>query len=299
MTTPRILTTENAKPLFHRVSDEPPKIYQSWLIYGGAKTGKTWFAGTAGTRALFISIGNGDATIKSPGFKKVVGADPIFHVIKENTDKYGICKEPTAFNAVQEYIEYALDNFADEFDAVIVDDATALGDYALWKAVKYNFDQGGKSKTWEAMQRTHVFTPVVQDFGTQMNIMDQFVLQAIQGCFNYNKHFIITAHTRETYIKRQGAQIGEPKELKSITPAFIGETFPDYISGHFDNVIKMEAVGGGSNVVYRALTAGDEKITAGMRNAGLFETAERFPNLSEFFERIKKGELHKNFRSNR
>ena len=292
-----VLTVENAAQLFTRASDVPVSDADSWLIYGGAKEGKTWVAGTAGDRNLFISIGNGHKTIQSPAFKKLVGANPILKIIRENLDKFGCCLQPTAFDEVSLYIDYALENFADEFDYVTVDDGTALSRFALFKGMKDNWDRGQKSKSWAVMRDNHVISPVVQDYGAEMNMIYQFIYGTISLCKQHNKQFILTAHTRETWIKRQGAQIGEQKELKSITPAFTGETFPDVVQGAFDNVIKMEAVGGGTNTVYRPLTAGDEKVVAGMRNAGIFETVERNPNIARFAERIRKNELHSSYRS--
>lgn len=293
---PKILTEENAKPLFHRLSEEPLAEAETFLIYGGSKEGKTWVAGTAGDRNLFISIGNGHKTLQSPAFRNVVKANPIIHTISENYDKYGCCVEPKAFDEISLYIDYALANFSNEFDFITIDDATALNKFALHKGIKDN-SRTGKSRTWENANKNHIMAPVVQDYGAEMNLIAQFLIGTIALCQQHGKHFILTAHTRETYIKKPGAQIGEPKELKSITPAFTGETFPDYVHGMFDNVIKMEAVGGGSNTIYRAVTSGDEVKVAGMRSAGIFETIERNPNILAFIERIRKGQLHQNFRS--
>jgi hypothetical protein len=289
-----ILTIDNAGKLFSR-ADEIENSADSFLIYGGSKDGKTWAAGTAGHRNLFISIGNGHKTIMSPGFKKLVGANPIVKVIYEEYDKYGCCLKPTAYDEVCAYIDYAFTNFINEFDFLTVDDGTALSKFAQNKGIAEN-DKDGKSKTMKKAEKTHIMSPAIQDFGAEMNLVWQFLNYYIGLCKQHNKHFVLTAHTRETWVKKPDAKIGEPKELFSITPAFTGETFPDVVQGMFDNVIKMEAVGGGSNTVYRALTAGDEKIVAGMRSSGIFETVERNPNLLNFVERIKKGELHKNFR---
>jgi hypothetical protein len=292
-----VLTEANAAPLFQRANDLERGRGESWLIYGGSKEGKTWTAGTAGDRNLFISIGNGHKTIQSPAFRKVVGANPIIKIISESYDKYGCCVEPTALEALKAYIEYAFENFADEFDFLTVDDGSALSKFALYKGIRENA-KTNKSRTWENANKNHVMAPVVQDYGAEMNEVWQFLNQTIMHCASVGKHFILTAHTRETWLKKPGAAIGEPKELKSIAPAFTGETFPDVIQGMFDNVLKMEAVGGGSNTVYRALTAGDEVKVAGVRSAGIFETLERNPNILEFTERIRKNELHKSYRSN-
>src|SRR5678815_521081 len=62
---------QSVKFKFKQLKDRIPG--ESWIsmVYGPSKTGKTFFAGTAGPRSLFINIGDGLDTLMSPLFKSM------------------------------------------------------------------------------------------------------------------------------------------------------------------------------------------------------------------------------------
>lgn len=281
-----VLTKENAGELFTRLDQKPIGNGETFLIYGGTGTGKTEFCGTAGDRTLFLNIGNGLKTIQSPGFKLRHKSNPIVIDIKEKTNSYGVFEEARAYDMVCDSIDYALSNFSDDFDFVVLDDAASFNNAALNKGIESNA-LSGKSKTLSEIRRTNVMSAAIQDYGAEMNLVEQFLFGTVNLLKDSNKHFVMTAHLRETFVK--GDKIGELPKLHSVRPGFTGQTFPDVVPGFFDNVFLMQCVGGGNKAVYRATTAGDEIRYAKTRHSGLFDTVETNPNLLKFIERIRSG----------
>lgn len=283
-----VLTKENAGALFGRLNDKPIGDAETFLIYGGTGTGKTEFCGTAGDRTLFINIGNGIKTLQSPGFKNRHDSNPIVVDIHEKVNAYGIFEKATAYDAVCDCIDHALNNYSDEFDTVVLDDAAAFNAAALHKGIESNA-ASRKSQTLAEIRRTNVMSSAIQDYGAEMNLVEQFLIGTV-GLLKYNnKHFIMTAHLRETLTK--GDKIGELPKLHSVRPGFTGQTFPDTVPGFFDNVFLMQCVGGGSQAVYRATTSGDEIRYAKTRHSGIFATVETNPNFLKFIERIRANKI--------
>ena len=108
----------------------------SAMIYGQKGCGKTWFAGTAGDRNLFITVGNslsGLKTLRSPLFKEKVGADPWVVELHEELDATRMPKKATLLDQVCDTIDEWLAERSDDFDTVTVDDATNTRRAALYK----------------------------------------------------------------------------------------------------------------------------------------------------------------------
>lgn len=278
----REILTENS---LRRLSDLPVGECETFLIYGANGTGKTALCGTAGDRALFINIGQGIKTLQSPWFKSKYGYNPIVVSINEEFDAHGIFKTATLYDRICDAIDDGITNFSDQFDYIIIDDASALNMAAMHKGLEFN-KSSRKSQTLDEIRRLGIMFAAVQDYQAEMNLVEQFIIGTINLCKQHNKHFVLTAHTRETFVK--GDKIGELPKLHSIRPGFTGQTFPDSIPAEFDNVFFMECVGGGSNRVYRATTEGHEKLIAKSRWGGVFKTTEPNPNLQELVKRIKK-----------
>lgn len=281
-----ILTKENAHLVFTKLSDRKVGEAETFLIYGGTGTGKTEFCGTAGDRALFINIGRGIKTLQSPGFRARHNANPITIDVFEKVNSAGIFEAATAYDAVCDIIDHALTNFSDSFDFVILDDAEAFNKAALHKGLESNL-ASKKSQTLNEIRRTNMMSAAIQDYGAEMNLVEQFLCGTVELLKNKGKHFVMTAHLRETFVK--GDKIGELPKLYSLRPGFTGQTFPDVVPGYFDNVFLTECVGGGANAVYRCTTAGDEIRYAKTRHSGVFSTVETNPNLLKFIERIRSG----------
>jgi hypothetical protein len=265
------------------------------LLWGGAGTGKTYFCGTAGSRTLFINIGVGIATLKSPDFTKRYQADPVVVDIDEKLDEY-LLKNPEvlskndvswAFDLVTDAVDLAIDGeYKDEVDTIVVDDATALRRIAMNKGIMWS-EQWRKSETRKNFVKSDLLMPDITDYPFEMDLVEQFVAGTIKKCKAAGKHLIITAHEREIYGKP--ARIGDPPPLLKVRPGFTGKTFPDEVVQYFDLTWRTQAVGGGSNVVYRIRTVGDENMVAKSRWGGIFNVEEKDLSFPEVVRRIREG----------
>ena len=271
--------------LSDRLLDLPVAETTTWLVYGASKAGKTWFAGTAGDRTLYVyfSVGEGIETLKSPGFKEAVGANPIVKVVEETDEAF-------AYDRACDIIDDYLKNRSDDFDTVVVDEATAFRRHAMWKGLSINKEENRSKSLDKATRRGKdsrpIFLPTMADYGTEMNLTEWFVAQYTDILKRAGKHFMILAHERNVY-KKDGTGPNAQEHLYKVRPGFTGKTLPDDIVAYFDNVIHMEKAGGGEQTVHRARMQGDDVIVAGTRHAGVFKTLEKDPDFLKFIKRIK------------
>ncbi len=295
---PPTLTSSNAEdvfgkrpptvPEFKRLEDLEAVETQTILVYGSSGTGKTRLAGTLGNRTLIINNGDGISTLQSPAFKRDIKSNPIVITLAEKLGSRGMFESAQVFDAVCDTIDHALEKFPQEFDHIVVDDATQLRRGALNKGLEFN-KGSGKSKTLDQREKYDMIVPAVQDYGIEMNLIEQFIASYTSICKQAKKNFILNAHERVTYQK--GDKIGDQPTILKILPGFTGQTFPDTVPNYFDNVWRMEVLGAGSNRVWRATTQGTEKITAKTRVSGVLQTVEDKPNLTVMLEKIQKGLL--------
>lgn len=277
---------------FRRLSETEPGNSVVGMIYGPAKTGKTLLLGSAGKRSLFIDNGAGSETLRSPLFKQMYpDSDPLIVTIQEELDANGLpTSKAEAFDKMADSIDYALQNFGDQFDTICIDDSTATRRFAMYKGLEIN-QATNKSKTLEnIVKKFDVMSVAVQDYGMEMNLILQFLIGTIELCKKNDKHLFIGAHERHTFKKGDG--IGDTPTIMKIRPGFTGQTMPDEIGGLWDILAHTEAVGGGSNTVYRVRFNGDEVITAGVRYGGIFETVESNVTIPKMLERIKAAQLN-------
>lgn len=292
---PAVLSGPKPQPppvTFTRLSELPRGEAVTALVYGGSKTGKTWFLGTAGSRALYIDTGDGTETLRAPLFKQLVNADPIIVRIEEKIGPRGVPELADAYYKVTDAIDYALEHFAGDFDTICVDELSALRRYAMYRGLEYN-QKTRRSTTLKKLQDEDMFLPAGQDWGTEMSLIEQFCVGYTQICKNNGKHFLLAAHQRiigeKPKDKDGNILFGEEKVAKEIRPAVTGYQFPDTISALFDNVWRMERAGGGDGTVYRLRALGDELIVAGTRHAGVLPTIIRRPNFLKIVEHIRSG----------
>jgi hypothetical protein len=284
MTTPKLPTSDYTMT---RLEELKPAESTTTLVYGNSGTGKTYFAGTAGTRTLFLDSGDGIESLKSPLFKKMINANPIIINVGEKIGKLGVVNDASAFDILCEEIDKALAQIPNEFDTIVVDDLTAIRTFAMNKALEINSATGKSQTLQNIVKQFNVAIPAVQDYGLEMTIIKWFLQSYCSIAKDNKKHFIVTAHERRTYTK--GNKIGDVPSLTKIGVGVTGQTFPDDIPALFDNVWHSEVVGGGDNVRYQLRTQGDEIVTAKTRQGGVFEVIEKNPNFLSMLQRLQDG----------
>lgn len=290
------ITLEFLKSLgFTTVDESNTEKSTTMLVYGASGSGKTWFAGTAGPRTLYINLGKGLVTLNMPGFKKAnpsSGADKmIVRNLAEKLGTSGLPDAPILFDATCAAIDLGLSKFRDAFDNIVVDDMSYLRRGALNKALAFN-QKTGKSQTQSTIDRYDVQIAAVQDFGVEMNLIEQFCAGYTTIAKEAEKNLILLAHERITLTKplnKDGNPIlGVPSVISSIRPGFTGEKFPDEIIKYFDCVWRTYVVGASTARSYRILTEGNEQISAKTRANGLFtyEINQKEWTLAKVLEKI-------------
>jgi len=264
------------------------------LFYGGSGVGKSVFCGTAGPRTLIINIGNGITPLLSGWARERYYKEglPIVATINEEMDrKTGFFVAADAFDKVKSAIDWAMDHFPDRFDTIAVDDATALKAFAMNKGLELNEDfQRSKTAAQAKKEKNFgAFVPAVQDYGAEMDLIENFIADTVAFCRTEKKHFLLTAHERFTYKKlkdQSGKVIGE--EVDKTRPGFTGRTFPDEITAHFDLVWRAEALRTGGGTIYRAQTEDRMNIKAKSRYPKVFKDPEVEPNFLNIIAQIKR-----------
>lgn len=266
-----------------RLNEIPLGKSISGIFYGPAKTGKTVLVASAGDRTLLINIGNGIVTLQSDWFRRIYNSNPIIETITEEF----VPSVATGYDRIEDIIDRYISKESDTFDTIVVDDATNLRRMAMTKGLELN-QALGKSKTKDILtgnKKVDVIVPTVADFGAEMAIIEQFIGKYVTLCQEKGKNFLMTAHERLTFEK--GKNIGDIPTLKKVSPGFTGQTFPDSVTGIFDLVWHMEAIGSGNMTQYRARTKGDESLTAGTRYPELFPTLYVNPNFRDVVKAIQ------------
>lgn len=274
---------QSVKFKFKRLKDRTPG--EAWLLlyYGASKTGKTFFAGTAGSRTLFLNIGDGLDTLMMPAFTSRYPnfGDMIVVDIREQNPN-GMAE---AFDMTTDVIDHALKHFPDKFDNVVLDEATAFRNITMNKATELNTGDRTQGKTRANRMQEYIKIDI-GDYGEEMKMVEWFLAQYVPIFKGANKNFLMLAHERQIFTKPP--KIGEDAVLKRVIPGFTGKTFPDKVPSYFDDVWHSEVItDGASNAIYRARTAGNDMELAGARHGGIFQTVEPNPNYQNMLKRIQ------------
>lgn len=254
-----------------RASEYPPPFESlTMLCYGDPGSGKTHFAGTFGNDVFYVNIGAGISTFYGPKFKELHGEwNPYLFTPDAES------KTPVAIQ-VRDAIEEALDKLPDAH-TIVIDDATALENIMMQQALSYN-KQTKKSETL-TNSNPKLFTsviPAIQDYGTQMSFVDDFLASYSEACKNMQKNFIMLAHAKRDYGQASGPN---PAPVTSIKPSFIGKKSNP--AAYFDFEWYFYTDGIADQKRHRVITESDGKIEAKTRWGGIFPNNYTNPTYGE------------------
>lgn len=265
------------QPDLKKLSAKPFAESLTMLLFGDPGTGKTFFAGTAGPRTVILNVGVGDETLRSPAFLKKYPYDPYIIDVPRDVNQFEYCCDS---------VEWLFKNKAGEFDTIVLDECTAFRAIALQKAIEVNKDLQKTGTADAAKKNRGIISPQIADFGEEINVVNWFLAEITQECKANNVHLIALAHARTTY--KKPAKIGEPPMLVKVRPGFTGQTFPDAVLGHFDEVWYLEVVGRGEQKKYRFTTQPNSLLSAKSRHGGVFKETEENIDFPYVVKEIKK-----------
>ena len=153
---------------FRSLSDRKPG--ESWiiLVYGATGSGKTYFAGTCGPRTLFINVGDGLETLKSPAFTKRYPESKSMITV----DIDNVQSSTAGFDQITKIIDKAYHEYLDKFDTVVLDESTAFRRLALNKAMDLNSAQ--RSVARKSREDDYVKAEI-GDYGIEMDMIQWFL----------------------------------------------------------------------------------------------------------------------------
>lgn len=215
---------------------------QEWiraLIFAPPKVGKTALALTFPTPAVADFDGLGVKVAKSKWFRethpKQLEPDIIrFKTFETEKDDYGIVKEygpgGSPFFESISWINKVLQDPSRQ--TVVMDSLSMMSRIAMETALPV-LKRRGRSKTWEHARTDHMLFTVVQDYGAEMNLVEQVLDQLYKI---KNKHVIVVAHERQE-TSDSGAVIKR-------SPLITGDRLRARIAQWFDDVWYLDVVGG-------------------------------------------------------
>jgi hypothetical protein len=251
------------------------------LMYGASGTGKTYAAGTCGSRSVLVNTGKGIETLLAPAFTNRYKQGKVVN-ISEDISK-GYLGNVTAFDTVCRVFDNLLT--LPEVDTVILDDCTSLRRYAMNKGLTLNASTG-KSDSLGKSKLARVPMPAIQDFGMEMGLIQQFVSYYTEAFKDAKKNLILISHERVSFNK--GKSIGDAPTVRKISPGFTGQTFPDEVPAYFDCVWHTEVRRSGK-AIYQVRTSGDSILTAKTRQGGILDEIIIDPSFQVILAKLQSG----------
>lgn len=202
------------------------------LAWGKIKTGKTFGAGTW-PRPCFLDFDRGIATLASPDFTRKYGLKNILYEQFGETgyNNRAIVRTHNAYDdGCKFFDEMMRPANVDKFDTWVIDSGTTLFRSAENKGVILmgTKEYGARSKSHELALTHGMLIPVIQDYGAERSLGEQFV-DMVMGT---NKHVILICHEKEQHDK-QGNMI-------AITPMLTGQS-AEVVPLKFDEVYNVQA----------------------------------------------------------
>lgn len=264
-----------------RLSENKQKSPTLVLLYGGAGAGKTYWSASA-PNAVILTDGNGIITVKSKGWKEAhPNVDPF--VIELRPDESPTA--PQAFDSMRNQLDelFTAANLP-LFETIVIDDIDFTRIAARNKGVTLN-GLLNRSKTSTNMRSGAFKDIIVQteaDFGTEMNLVDTFLLELTSACRQYGKNLIVCAHER--YYMRNDDKGNS--YIESVKPLFTGQKTPDNVTRYFDLVWYVKSIGAGTAIKREFITDQESYYPCKTRWSKLFKNPERDLTAAQVFKRI-------------
>lgn len=248
------------------LADFNPSAVVQAVVYGGAKVGKTFGAGTF-PRPNWIDFDKGIATLVNKDFVAAHGWRPDikfgqFHEGAKTSA--GVVTKATALDEASRYFDsWMKPGKIDEFDTWVIDTGTFLAEAAMDKALmllsgKHGF-KGITSNTLEMGIQYGLVVPKLQDYGSERSMVEQFVSMVKSS----GKHMLFICHEK-TISDDDG-------KIVKIVPLLTGQSV-DKINAMFDDVWRIEqvkrVVDGKPKMVRVCRTASEKPVPGGGFLAG-------------------------------
>jgi len=262
---------------------------EKFLLYGEPGMGKTFTALTLPEPILFVAVGgsNEAKTYYSEHFQKKYGKKEIFlAVAEESLGPMGRVEIPEGFDNVCRILDEALDGDAQgvqEFASIVVDNATVLSEYAMYKAVYIDY-RGRKvdkqsDATYTKYMAEGLLFPFDSDWGGTQSLMRKFV----SWLFRIDKNLAFVAHEYKETVPNRAKQ---GSDIIGLKPQFIGKD-RDMVANQFDNVWHFSR--NGQQYVARTEPQGqDPRIIAKTRIGGIIPRNYPDANLSDCIAKFRK-----------
>jgi hypothetical protein len=200
------------------------------LPYGRFRVGKTFGAGTF-PRPCILDYDRGLGTLYAPDFMKKYGVREFLHKSFWETSFSGpVVKEHNAYDDSCRYFdEMMTPKKVNTFDTWVIDSGTTLGEYAQNKgAILLGTPAyGERSKSHDLALKHKLMVPVIQDFGAERSLVEQFVDMVLST----PKHVVFICHEKEIRDK-QG-------NLLAIAPMLTGQSV-EAVPLRFDEVYNIQ-----------------------------------------------------------
>ena len=238
------------------------------LVYGAAKTGKSWGALTA-PRPVVFDFDRGIATARSLDFVKQFGHRQIFYEVFNASMSGAIPRNYEAFDSACKYFDEWMKPSGrwngvqvgrDMFDTFVIDSGTSLSELAQHKALIV-LNSMKLSKAYEEAIKTGVVVPRIQDYGSERSLVEQFVDMVLGS----GKNVILICHEKEVTT--------DTGAVTAIVPLLTGKS-SEVIPMKFDEVFNLRIKKVGPDVKRYLQTQPD-----GIRKAG---SRYGVPNESEW-----------------
>lgn len=263
--------------------------HEKVLLYGDPKTGKTFAAGTMPGTIYVLCLGgenelktyfSADFLRKHPGKKGKIYYD----FVKEKLGKRGRFVDAEAFDwagdKLDEMLEAERTGKIPHIDSVVIDNATTLRQYAMFKSISISWGRDAKTKASMTRYRDEgMLIPGDNDYFGEQSLIQQI----INWLFDLEKHILVVTHEwKQTKQDRET----RTRDVTRVMPLFTGKQRDD-IPLMFDNVWRNTSIPAGrKGIISETQTVGNDMVQAGTRLGGVLDNQVRDINIASSIQEM-------------